>query len=506
MRQLIRNTINQIISEEKKMWSLEDILNIAKKYSSFLEMNIKNNNTVRQADKLGFLEDVKKYFIDRKNININTIEDYANFVKKDVESKNSNWYINYDIKHNPENVYFQLGLKNNVSSGIDYENLTKEFFNSATDSKYSFSHGPDNEWFNRRNNDPNFKKFVELSKKLHGNWSDLWKEFDGKISPTLESLRTEKYSNISFDEIKKLNINQLIDIKKDYIDSIKNSWTQYIECVNNILKDFDPDLILTVDSYDIKLDEWKPFFDNDKVINFKGVIYVTYDLTNSNSDTRWNSVYKEYYSPTPIIHKKINSCYTKIINKIQRAESERKTYPKSQITFDIKYKPSEQFLLKQNESDLYRQYKKYIGTSKPYPGDENVSEFIDDLIRIKGSKPDSESSGERLVRLFLEDRNVKYKQYHRIKKCFSVLRGKCYTLPFDFYLPKTNVLIEYDGEQHYKPVSIWGGEEGFKRQQMLDGIKDKFCQDNNIKLIRIPYTVKTEKKLADYLTSDILGI
>jgi hypothetical protein len=505
MKELIKYTINQVINEEKKIWSLDDILNIAQNYPSFLEMNKKNNNVVRQADKLGMLDELKQFFIKRKNVNIHSIKDFAEFVKKDVESKNTNWYVNYEIKDNPESVFFYLGLKKNISSGVDYTNLTNEFFNSATDSQYTFSHGPDNDWLRKRNNDPEFRKFVELSEKVYGSWYDLWEEFNGKTSPTLESLVNQKYSNIPFSEIKKLNIEQLISIKQEYIDSVKSAWVQYIECVNDILKEIDADLLLDVNSYDVKLDEWKPFFENDKVINFKGIIYVDYDLINSNSDVRWNSIYNEYYSPNPSTHKRMNSCYNKIINKIQRAESERKTYPKSQITFEIKYKPSENFSIKQNESDLYRQYRKYISNSKPYPGDENVSQFIDDLIRIKGSKPDSESSGERLVRLFLEKHNVKYKQYHRIKKCFSVLRGKCYTLPFDFYLPKTNVLIEYDGEQHYKPVSIWGGEEGFKRQKMLDGIKDDFCRNNNIKLVRIPYTVKNEKKLIEYLTSDILG-
>jgi protein-arginine kinase activator protein McsA len=49
---------------------------------------------------------------------------------------------------------------------------------------------------------------------------------------------------------------------------------------------------------------------------------------------------------------------------------------------------------------------------------------------------------------------------------------KCTQLPFDFYLPNLNTCIEYDGEQHYKPISTFGGEEGLRKQQLRDKIKE----------------------------------
>lgn len=125
---------------------------------------------------------------------------------------------------------------------------------------------------------------------------------------------------------------------------------------------------------------------------------------------------------------------------------------------------------------------------------------------LKGKRcpHDNESQGEKLVRVFLENKGVKFKMYHRITDCFSELNGRCYTLPFDFYLPDFNILIEYDGEQHYKPVEIWGGEKGFENQKRLDAIKNKFASDSGMTLIRIPYTVKKESQLLSYLTDEIL--
>lgn len=34
---------------------------------------------------------------------------------------------------------------------------------------------------------------------------------------------------------------------------------------------------------------------------------------------------------------------------------------------------------------------------------------------------------------------------------------------FDIYLPSYNIAIEYQGIQHFKPVDLFGGEEGFKQ-------------------------------------------
>lgn len=87
--------------------------------------------------------------------------------------------------------------------------------------------------------------------------------------------------------------------------------------------------------------------------------------------------------------------------------------------------------------------------------------------------------------------------YHFIKqKRFSDCIDKR-SLPFDFYLPDFNVLIEFDGEFHYMPVrkgNMTNEEaiEHMKRTQKHDQIKTQYCKDNNIPLIRIPYWEKDD--------------
>lgn len=63
---------------------------------------------------------------------------------------------------------------------------------------------------------------------------------------------------------------------------------------------------------------------------------------------------------------------------------------------------------------------------------------------------------------------------------------------YDFYLPQYNLFIEYDGQQHYELVRYYGSniEENkciLKKVQEHDKIKNKYCKDNNINLLRIPY-------------------
>ena len=97
----------------------------------------------------------------------------------------------------------------------------------------------------------------------------------------------------------------------------------------------------------------------------------------------------------------------------------------------------------------------------------------------------SESAGELKIRQELEKWNIIFKTQYRIKE-FNI------NSPFDFAIFDKNekllALIEYDGEQHFKVVDFFGGEEKFLQQKENDEKKNKWCKENNIKLVRIPYS------------------
>ncbi|MGL5381070.1 hypothetical protein [Clostridium sp.] len=93
------------------------------------------------------------------------------------------------------------------------------------------------------------------------------------------------------------------------------------------------------------------------------------------------------------------------------------------------------------------------------------------------------SKGQLAICQVLNRFNVNFAQEYTFDDC----KGKRRVLPFDFYLMDYNILIEYDGEQHYK-YGCFGGDLSYLMNiQYLDNKKTQYCKDNNIKLIRIPY-------------------
>lgn len=92
------------------------------------------------------------------------------------------------------------------------------------------------------------------------------------------------------------------------------------------------------------------------------------------------------------------------------------------------------------------------------------------------------SKGEEKILKYLQSHDIAYIREYCFNDCVNQKK-----LPFDFYLPDHNTCIEYDGEQHYKPIKHFGGIEKYKEIRIRDKIKTDYCVNNNIKLIRIPY-------------------
>ncbi len=92
------------------------------------------------------------------------------------------------------------------------------------------------------------------------------------------------------------------------------------------------------------------------------------------------------------------------------------------------------------------------------------------------------SHGEKKIERFLMQNNIEFEKQYIIKEC----KFKRY-LPFDFYLSDYNLLIEYDGIGHYEIKEYFGGYEGFIDTKIRDTIKNIYCRNNNIDLLRISY-------------------
>jgi very-short-patch-repair endonuclease len=100
------------------------------------------------------------------------------------------------------------------------------------------------------------------------------------------------------------------------------------------------------------------------------------------------------------------------------------------------------------------------------------------------------SNGERKIEEILNNMGIDYLREYRFNSCIS---SKGTKLPFDFYLPDLNIIIEYDGRQHFESVSVFGGDVAFNNLKNNDEIRNKWCLENKIELIRISYKEEFSK-------------
>ena len=94
----------------------------------------------------------------------------------------------------------------------------------------------------------------------------------------------------------------------------------------------------------------------------------------------------------------------------------------------------------------------------------------------------NESHGEKEICKILNNNNINYIRQYKFNNCRHIL-----PLPFDFYIPDFNLCIEFDGEQHFRIFEKWGGEENLLNIKRNDEIKNQFCKNNNIEILRIKY-------------------
>ena len=97
------------------------------------------------------------------------------------------------------------------------------------------------------------------------------------------------------------------------------------------------------------------------------------------------------------------------------------------------------------------------------------------------------SSGERKIIRFLRDNNIKYLREITFKNLINPMTGN--HLYFDFYIPKFKVIIEVQGDQHFKFVPDFHKDlQHFEYQQLKDQFKREYCIKHHYNLIAIPYT------------------
>jgi len=118
-----------------------------------------------------------------------------------------------------------------------------------------------------------------------------------------------------------------------------------------------------------------------------------------------------------------------------------------------------------------------------------------DLIgKFHGCPKCASSKGNQKIDSILSKKKINFIREQRFESCSYKI-----PLPFDFYLPKFDALIEFDGAQHFKVVEYWGGEEGLQERILKDEIKNEWCHMNSKRLYRIRFDQDVTSRMREIL-------
>jgi len=202
----------------------------------------------------------------------------------------------------------------------------------------------------------------------------------------------------------------------------------------------------------------------------------------------------------------LQACSSKDVCKVCTNEARRKAISQTMV----KNRGGKAIFIKkarERHSDLYSYDKvEYVRSKSPVIITcEKHGDFVqkpNDHIKGSGCHSCCESKGEKRIDDILNNRNLSFIKQQTFPEC--VYKG---LLKFDHYIPELNLCIEYDGEQHFKAIDFFGGEKTFKEIVARDNVKNTFCQEKGIHLLRIKYNKNPEKaieKMLDNLSSQIL--
>lgn len=206
------------------------------------------------------------------------------------------------------------------------------------------------------------------------------------------------------------------------------------------------------------------------------------------SKDKWGDKYDYSLVDYENCKSKVKIIYNKTGEIFEQTPANHLIYYPENIKLSVR-KTTEQFIKEANEvhdfkfsydkTEYIRNQVKVIITC-PIHGD-----FLQNpLSHIQGNGcPNcNESRGEKSIAKYLDDNQISYYRQHKFMDCKNVFQ-----LPFDFYIPIARTTIEFDGKQHYEPISYFGGSEAYERLKINDKIKNEYCEDNYINLIRIKY-------------------
>lgn len=123
----------------------------------------------------------------------------------------------------------------------------------------------------------------------------------------------------------------------------------------------------------------------------------------------------------------------------------------------------------------------------------------------RGCSKCKQSKGEELIQQILTEQNIEFIPQYKIP-IDKAINTSGFT-QVDFYLPNYNIIIEYNGIQHYIPQKYFGGKLRYDTYQIpRDNYIKNYCKQNSIRLVEIDYTHRTKQDIINYIKDNVKEI
>lgn len=412
---------------------------------------------------------------------------------------------NFKLETYKRLIDFKKQLINNKDKFINFNNLTsKENFvaqiNTFDNGKVFIDIANYNSWNKGR------QDFYDKLKEVGGCVNGYYNDNKTKMNIFIDDVKLNAMNPNNF---KNQTYKRIIDFKKQLIES-GDKFIKFVgltDCGNLVAK------IKTIDNNVINIDiaqynKWsnarQDFYDKLKEVNGHTTDYYINKETKMNiyvNDIKLNPMTvnnfkRSTYESTTNFKRELKNnsdTFIKFVGLTSKGKliAKIKTFDKGIVNINISrynsFNKSRQGTYNYCNSKNYKILSSYVGNQEKI------------LIKFDcGHKPHwitpsdlkygyscpicSESKGEKVIRQYLEKNNIDFKQEHRFIDCRYKL-----PLPFDFYIPDYNLCIEFDGIQHFEAFNHFGGKEKLKTTKKRDKIKNNYCKENEINLLRIPY-------------------
>jgi predicted Zn-ribbon and HTH transcriptional regulator len=125
--------------------------------------------------------------------------------------------------------------------------------------------------------------------------------------------------------------------------------------------------------------------------------------------------------------------------------------------------------------------------------------------KLTGCPKCQSPKGEKIIIELFEKFNIEFVYQKHIRE----INGTFPNLKVDFYFSATNLVIEYNGAQHYKAVRFGGisqerADDKFAKQRKRDRLLKRVCKNNNITLICIDGRKYKNIKLKEFIVNEII--